>query len=371
MNIRLNSGLIRAFLSCAIIILVPTGGMAASITLDFDLEDFSAISVLGTYNVVVSQGNDYLVQVIVDEEDANAVLVGKNGSTLTIDLEPGSYQFDTLEARVSMPTLTSLDVIGTSFVSLSGFDVQELTVNLDGTGFVSGQSLNIQDLSVRVIGTGGVDFGDIDPIQSADVTLDGVNTTTLNMDVGATLSGVLTGLSTLRYWGTNVELQLVSSGLSTIERLGDTKGAGSSEGFEINSGLTDAWFNPSTNGQGFVIAVWEDIQTIFIAWFTFDTERPPDDAVAILGEPGHRWLTAQGFYEGDTATMDVFVTSGGVFDSPLPEVNEPVTVGTATVVWTGCNEGLLSYNLPALGLVGDIPIERVTLSLVSQCEARQ
>jgi len=64
--------------------------------------------------------------------------------------------------------------------------------------------------------------------------------------------------------------------------------------FQINPGLNDAWYNPATDGQGFLVTVFPDIQEMFVAWFTFDTERPPEDVTAQLGDPGHRWLTAQG-----------------------------------------------------------------------------
>jgi plastocyanin len=140
--------------------------------------------------------------------------------------------------------------------------------------------------------------------------------------------------------------------------------------FQINPGLSDAWFEPATGGQGFFIIVWEDIQTIFLSWFTYDTERPPQDVAAILGEPGHRWLTAQGGYAGDTATLDVFLTAGGVFDAAQPPaVTDEDPIGTITIVWTGCNAGMLSYELPGLGLSGDIPIERIVLDNVALCEA--
>jgi hypothetical protein len=141
--------------------------------------------------------------------------------------------------------------------------------------------------------------------------------------------------------------------------------------FLINTALSDAWFNPATNGQGFFIIVWEDIQTVFLSWFTYDTERPPQDVEAHLGEPGHRWLTAQGAYQGDMAVLDVYLTAGGVFDSSVPAPDPNVEVGTITIVWTGCNAGLLSYELPALGLAGDIPIERIVLDNVTACEAAQ
>jgi len=141
--------------------------------------------------------------------------------------------------------------------------------------------------------------------------------------------------------------------------------------FLINNGLSDAWYFPPTSGQGFFIIVWEDIQRVFLSWFTYDTARPPEDVTAILGEPGHRWLTAQGPYEGDTATLTVYLSSGGIFDSPEPTVGSPEPVGTMTVVWTDCNEGLVSYDLPGLALTGEIPIERIVLDNVPLCEAAQ
>lgn len=141
--------------------------------------------------------------------------------------------------------------------------------------------------------------------------------------------------------------------------------------FQINPALSDAWFNPATAGQGFFIIVWPD-SGAFLSWFTFDTERPPEDVTAVLGEPGHRWLTAQGPYSDDTATLTVFQTSGGVFDSADPPVDQPsLEVGTIEIVWTGCNAGVLSYDLPALNLSGDIPIERIVLDNVQACEAAQ
>jgi len=142
--------------------------------------------------------------------------------------------------------------------------------------------------------------------------------------------------------------------------------------FQINAGLSDAWYFPETGGQGFFIIVWEDIQQVFLSWFTYDTERPPQDVSAILGEPGHRWLTAQGGYQGNTANLNVSLTSGGVFDAAQPPAaTDPDPVGTITIAWADCNEGLLSYDLPGLGLAGDIPIERIVLDNVPACEAAQ
>jgi PKD repeat protein len=144
-----------------------------------------------------------------------------------------------------------------------------------------------------------------------------------------------------------------------------------SAGFLINAAIADAWYDPLTDGQGFFIIVWEDIQTVFLSWFTYDTERPPQDVTAHLGEPGHRWLTAQGAYNGDTATLNLYETAGGVFDASTPAPDPAELVGTITITWTGCNAGVLSYNLPSVSLSGGIPIERIVLDKVPACEAAQ
>jgi len=140
-------------------------------------------------------------------------------------------------------------------------------------------------------------------------------------------------------------------------------------GFEINAGLNDAWYDPVTSGQGILLTVFPDIGQVFLAWFTYDVERPSDDITAILGEPGHRWLTAQGPYEGGTANLTVSMTEGGVFDSaaPVPGV-DPAGYGSITLEFADCRVGLLTYDLPSVGLAGEIPIQRVSEDNVAFCE---
>ena len=141
--------------------------------------------------------------------------------------------------------------------------------------------------------------------------------------------------------------------------------------FGINAGFNDAWLNPETAGQGLLVAAFPVIEQMFVAWFTFDIERPPQGTEASIGEPGHRWLTAQGPYQGDTAILDIYVTSGGVFDSAEPAAGPSVKDGTMTIRWTDCNTGLVSYTIDSAGVQGVIPIERATLDNVGLCESLQ
>jgi hypothetical protein len=91
-----------------------------------------------------------------------------------------------------------------------------------------------------------------------------------------------------------------------------------SKRFRINAGLNDAWYYPVTDGQGFFITVFPDLGAVSLAWFTYDTEFPSVDAVANLGDPGHRWLTAIGAIDGNKAVLTVEMTSGGILILHLP-----------------------------------------------------
>ena len=138
--------------------------------------------------------------------------------------------------------------------------------------------------------------------------------------------------------------------------------------FQINAGLNDTWFNPATAGQGFFITVFPDIDKMFLAWFTYDVERPPPSVTAMLGEPGHRWLTAFGDYAGNVATLDIEISEGGVFNSPTPPVTQHAD-GTITVTFTDCNTGSVAYEIESLALTGTVPIERIALDNVPRCQA--
>jgi hypothetical protein len=139
------------------------------------------------------------------------------------------------------------------------------------------------------------------------------------------------------------------------------------KGFSINRGLNDAWFYPATSGQGFYITVYPDCGVIFLGWFTYETELPDEGSTAVLGDPGHRWLTAQGGFAGAQAELQIHRSSGGVFDSVMPVVeHEPY--GSILLQFESCSSGSVVYDIPSLGLAGIIPIRRIAPDNVAHCE---
>ena len=140
--------------------------------------------------------------------------------------------------------------------------------------------------------------------------------------------------------------------------------------FAINPGLNDAWFNPNTSGQGFFITVFPDLNAVSLAWFTYDTELPQQDASANLGDPGHRWMTAVGAINGNSAVLDIEFASGGLFDTATEiQRTEPGSVGTITLTFEDCNAGLVEYDIATIDQQGSVPIQRVATDNVALCEA--
>ncbi len=141
--------------------------------------------------------------------------------------------------------------------------------------------------------------------------------------------------------------------------------------FVMNAGLNDAWFDPATDGQGFFITVFPDLNFISLAWFTYDTELPPDNATANLGDPGHRWMTAGGTIEGNRAVMNITITTGGLFDTATEtqRTDPPGSDGTITITFEDCSAGLIEYDITSINEQGSVPIERVVDDNIALCEA--
>jgi len=140
------------------------------------------------------------------------------------------------------------------------------------------------------------------------------------------------------------------------------------ENFAINRGLTDSWYYPGANGQGFFISVYPDQDIIMLAWLTYDTELPGPNVVAHLGDPGQRWLTAYGGFAGAQAELQVYSSSGGLFDSGEPApTHEPV--GSILLQFGDCSHGTVTYDLSSIQRAGLIPIERISLDNLAVCKA--
>lgn len=157
-------------------------------------------------------------------------------------------------------------------------------------------------------------------------------------------SGVVVGSSEFESWGRNSSVVW-----SLTEPLP----------FQINTGISDAWYNPDTDGQGFFIHVWDNIQTMFVGWFTY--------ADGGGNGSGLHWVTAQGPFSDNRAELEITLTEGGAFDAGQPPPTRTPD-GTMTVEFTNCLQGTVTYEIPSIGRQGSVPIQRLASDQIPNCE---
>ena len=197
-------------------------------TTAFDFENFTNISAMSVFNVTVVQGSEFSVEVTADADVMNNVQVMQTGDTVSLDLALADNNVETLAAVITMPVLNRIDLGGVSRGTLRNFNQAQMTVQVGGVSALQGEGLTIANLAANVSGVSRLDLGDIRPVGTANVTVSGVSQATLNMDVGSTINGSVgtgqgTGISTLYYYGTNVDLNVTTDFLSRVIRLGGTK----------------------------------------------------------------------------------------------------------------------------------------------------
>jgi hypothetical protein len=134
----------------------------------------------------------------------------------------------------------------------------------------------------------------------------------------------------------------------------------------IDPVLSGSWYDPETSGQGFFFDILGQDKLMTAGWFTYDQQRPAADAQATIGDAGHRWLTALGTFSGNRATLDLEVTTGGIFNEGN-NVHQVVD-GSLEIEFFDCNTGQVSFDLGSVGRQGVIPIRRVSNSNSRACE---
>jgi hypothetical protein len=119
-----------------------------------------------------------------------------------------------------------------------------------------------------------------------------------------------------------------------------------------NAGLSGAWYEPRTAGQGFYLNLYPSIGTFWGGWFTYDTTD--------TSSQGRRWYTLQNGTpfnaSATTVNLAILRSTGGNFNVPPPTGS--VQVGSAIASFTSCRAGTLAYYFND-GRNGTIPLTRL------------
>jgi len=128
--------------------------------------------------------------------------------------------------------------------------------------------------------------------------------------------------------------------------------------FSLVPGMSAAWFDPSHNGEGFLLEMLVD-KRVALFWFTYDKEGKQEWYTGIGEQKGRRLLFSE-----------LLQVSGGEFgDGFDPTRVTRTVVGTAAFTWTGCDEGFMDWTIG--NEMGRQELSRLTNLAGLQCSPQQ
>jgi len=165
-------------------------GSGNVVTQEEAITAFDKVDISHAFHVDISQGDTFNVVVRVDDNLVKYLHVGKVGNTLQIGLVPNppNIRSATLQAEVTMPELTGLELSGASHVTTTGFDsAQALVVDASGASVLRGdiQAGDVRfglDGSSEVILTGSVENVTIKASGSSDADLSALSVVDANVE---------------------------------------------------------------------------------------------------------------------------------------------------------------------------------------------
>jgi hypothetical protein len=199
------------------------------------ISGFDKVEVSHAFKVDISQGETFSVVVRLDDNLLQYLEVVKQGSTLKIGLKTDRItRSATLEAEVTMPELTGLDLSAASQVTITGFkSASALNVDLSAASHLSGDieagdaRLDISDASqvslrgsagdvtVAARGASTVDLADF-PVANANV--EARDASKVNVNASGTLDVDASGASQVYYAGSPTLGTIDTAGSSTVEQ---------------------------------------------------------------------------------------------------------------------------------------------------------
>ncbi len=182
-----------------------------------DLVDFNSIYAAGGWSVTITQGEAFNVEVSASEKALEQVNVFNRGGTLHLELDFGIRSIaGNLKATVSLPDLESLQTAGGAGVTISGFDLDSLHIEVDGAANIAVHDGRIDDLSIDSDGAAIFDFSGVQ-VRNAEVEMDGASHLNISM-AGGVLQGVLRGLGDVIFSGEVSDESIRIEGLGRIRR---------------------------------------------------------------------------------------------------------------------------------------------------------
>ncbi len=193
------------------------------ITMTFDVADFQRVDIEGLWQVNLTQGDEWRVEVSHSEDLEDDVNVYVRGDRLVLNRRSsGGWRWwrrseTRLSAEIVMPELNELELAGANQLDLSGFAGDRLILEVAGANQVEGRDGRYESLDLSVAGASEINLGGI-VVTDAKVDLAGASKVTLSMN-GGVLAGSMAGAGAIGYYGTVAEERVRIAGVGRVRSL--------------------------------------------------------------------------------------------------------------------------------------------------------
>lgn len=179
-----------------------------------DVADFSKLKVGGVFDVDVSRGDKYSVEVIADDNLLPLIRTEVGGDTLSIYSDGKISKSSQLRVVLTAPDIRKVKASGASKVLLKDVSNDELALNASGASKIT-VSGSTASLTIDVSGASKVLGSDLD---SKQATVETSGASSADIKVSDALNAHASGASHIRYIGSPRTLDVDRSGAATVSQ---------------------------------------------------------------------------------------------------------------------------------------------------------
>ena len=179
-----------------------------------DVSGFSAVDVSGVFQVEITTGNNYSVEVQADDNILPLIQTKVDGNTLHIEMGDKSSTRSDLIVRITAPNIERVVTTGAAKLTATGINNDSFAINTTGASKVklSGQTAK---LDIEVTGASTVDAEQL-TAAVADIQANGASK--INVNVSEELHSEASGASKIIYSGDPKTVDNHQSGASSISK---------------------------------------------------------------------------------------------------------------------------------------------------------
>jgi hypothetical protein len=193
-------------------------GSGNIITEDRAVSDFTRVEILGSGELIVTQGDHYALTVETDDNLMEYVKTEVQGRTLKLSFTEEARNKNLQPTRgfvfrVTLPDLEDLVVAGSADISAERLESERLAIIISGSGDVRIDELISDDLTVQIIGSGDIEIAGVAAQQSFSILGSGsIDTGDLR---GETVDVTIPGSGSATVWATD-ELRVTIAGSGNV-----------------------------------------------------------------------------------------------------------------------------------------------------------